>query len=126
MHAFLFFALTDVGQVAHPTACLGALVEPVCRGGRPGLPITRVSSGQTVQSGRAGPGPHVYKRKSGMLGFSFHAPSIFISDGACDDDGCPIARAAVARSPTSTCGGGDSSIRSIGGGSQVGGSGSPI
>jgi hypothetical protein len=38
MHSF--FALTDVGQVAHPTACLDALVEPVCRGGRPGLPLT--------------------------------------------------------------------------------------
>jgi hypothetical protein len=38
MHSF--FALTDVGQVAHPTACLGALVEPVCRGDRPGLPLT--------------------------------------------------------------------------------------
>jgi hypothetical protein len=40
-----FFSLTDVGQVAHPTACLGALVEPVCRGGRPGLPLTIGSPG---------------------------------------------------------------------------------
>ena len=40
-----FFALTDVGQVAHPTACLGTLVEPVCRGGRPGLPLTIGSPG---------------------------------------------------------------------------------
>jgi hypothetical protein len=40
-----FFALTDVGQVAHSTACLGALVEPVCRGGRPGLPLTIGSPG---------------------------------------------------------------------------------
>jgi hypothetical protein len=31
--------------VAHPTACLGALVEPVCRGGRPGLPLTIGSPG---------------------------------------------------------------------------------
>jgi hypothetical protein len=61
----------------------------------PGLSITRVSPGQTVQSGRAGPGPQVYKRKSRVLGFSFHAPSRFISDGACDDGGCPIARATV-------------------------------
>jgi hypothetical protein len=61
----------------------------------PGLPITRGSPGQTVQSGRAEPGPHVYKRKSGVLGFSFHAPSRFIINGACDDGGCPIARAAV-------------------------------
>jgi hypothetical protein len=45
MHTLLFFALTDVGQVAYPTACLGALVEPVCRGGRPGLPLTIGSSG---------------------------------------------------------------------------------
>jgi hypothetical protein len=52
-----------------------------------------------VQYGRAGPGPHVYKRKSRVLGFSFHAPSRFIIDGACDDDGCPIARAAVAVAP---------------------------
>jgi hypothetical protein len=29
-----------VGQVAHPTACLDALVEPVCRGDRPGLLLT--------------------------------------------------------------------------------------
>jgi hypothetical protein len=40
-----FFALTDVGQVAHPTTCLGALVEPVCRGDRPGLPLTIGSPG---------------------------------------------------------------------------------
>ena len=56
----------------------------------PGLPITRGSPGQTVQSGRAGPGPDVYKRKSVVLGSVFHASSRFISDG-----GCPIARAAV-------------------------------
>jgi hypothetical protein len=62
---------------------------------RPGFPITRGSPGHTVQSGRAGPGPHVYKRKSEVLGFSFHALSRFISDGACDDGGCLIARAAV-------------------------------
>ena len=43
MHSF--FALTDVGQVAHPTACLGALVEPVCRSDRPGLPLTIGSPG---------------------------------------------------------------------------------
>jgi hypothetical protein len=61
----------------------------------PGLPITRGSTGQAVQSGRAGPGPDVYKRKSGVLGFSFYAPSPFISDDAFDDGGCPIARAAV-------------------------------
>jgi hypothetical protein len=61
----------------------------------PGLPITRGSPGQTVQFGRAGLGPHIYKRKSGVLGFSFPVPSRFISDGACDDGGCPIARAAV-------------------------------
>jgi hypothetical protein len=61
----------------------------------PVLPITRGSPGQTVPSDRAGPGPHVYKRKSGVLGFSFHAPSRFISDGACDDGGCPVARTAV-------------------------------
>jgi hypothetical protein len=52
--------------------------------------ITKGSPGQTVQSGRAGPGPDVYKRKSVVLGFSFYAPSRFISD-----DGCSIARAAV-------------------------------
>jgi hypothetical protein len=110
----------------------------------PGLPITRGSTGQTVQSGRAGPGPQVYKRKSRVLGFSFHAPSRFISDGACDDGGCPIARATVDPRPvavvvaaprprravaasgcggrgssTSTCGGGGSSIQSRGDGSQV-------
>jgi hypothetical protein len=43
MHSF--FVLTDVGQVAHPPACLGALVEPVCRGDRPGLPLTIGSPG---------------------------------------------------------------------------------
>jgi hypothetical protein len=52
-----------------------------------------------MQSGRAGPGPHVYKRKSGVLGFSFQAPSRFISYGACDDGGCPIARVAVDHLP---------------------------
>jgi hypothetical protein len=39
-----------------------------------GLPITRGSPGQTVQSGRAGPGSDVYKRKSVVLGFSFSRP----------------------------------------------------
>jgi hypothetical protein len=43
-----------------------------------------------VQSGRTGPGPDVYKRKSVVLGFSFTRHIRFISDG-----GCPIARAAV-------------------------------
>jgi hypothetical protein len=37
----------------------------------PGLPITRGSPGRTVQSGRAGPHPDVYKTGSGVLGFSF-------------------------------------------------------
>jgi hypothetical protein len=37
----------------------------------PGLPITKGSPGQTVQSGRVGPGPDVYKRKSVVLGISF-------------------------------------------------------
>jgi hypothetical protein len=64
-----------------------------------GLPIARGSPGQTVQSDRAGPGPHVYKRKSGVLGSSFNAPSRFISDGACDDGGCQIARAVVDPQP---------------------------
>jgi hypothetical protein len=40
----------------------------------PGLPITKGSPGQTVQSGRAGPGPDVYKRKSVVLGISFSRP----------------------------------------------------
>ena len=56
----------------------------------PGLPITKGSPGQTVQSGRAGPHPDVYKIGPGVLGFSFSRPSRFISDG-----GCPIARATV-------------------------------
>jgi hypothetical protein len=56
----------------------------------PGLPITKESPGQTVQSGRAGPHPDVYKIGPGVLGFSFSRPSRFISDG-----GCPIARATV-------------------------------
>jgi hypothetical protein len=47
-----------------------------------------------VQSGRAGPGPDVYKRKSIVLGISFSRPSRFISDG-----GCPIVRAAMAAAP---------------------------
>jgi hypothetical protein len=37
----------------------------------PGLPITKGISGQTVPSGRAGPGPVVYKRRPKALGFSF-------------------------------------------------------
>jgi hypothetical protein len=56
----------------------------------PGLPITKESPGQTVQSGRARPHPDVYKIGPGVLGFSFSRPSRFISDG-----GCPIARATV-------------------------------
>jgi hypothetical protein len=39
-----------------------------------GLPITKGSPGQTVQSGRTGLGPDVYKRKSVVLGFSFTRP----------------------------------------------------
>jgi hypothetical protein len=35
------------------------------------LPITRGSLGRTVQSGRAGPGPGVYKTRPGVLGFNF-------------------------------------------------------
>jgi hypothetical protein len=61
----------------------------------PGLPITRGSPGRTVQSGRAGPGPDVYKTRPGVLGFSFSRSTRFISDGACDDGGCPRAWAAV-------------------------------
>jgi hypothetical protein len=45
VHAFLFFTLTDVGQVAHPTGWLDAWIEPVCRGSRPGLPLTIGSPG---------------------------------------------------------------------------------
>jgi hypothetical protein len=56
-----------------------------------GLLITRGSPGQTVQSGRAGPGPNVYKRIPGVLGFNFSRPSRFIND----DDGYPRARAAA-------------------------------
>jgi hypothetical protein len=40
----------------------------------PGLPITKESPGQTMQFGRAGPGPDVYKRKSVVLGISFSHP----------------------------------------------------
>jgi hypothetical protein len=40
-----FFALTDVGQVAHPTGWLGAWVEPVCRSSRSELPLTIGSPG---------------------------------------------------------------------------------
>ena len=47
----------------------------------PGLPLVIGSPGQTVQSGRVGPGPDVYKRKSVVLGIRFYAPSRFISDG---------------------------------------------
>ena len=35
------------------------------------LPITRGSPGRTVQSGRAGPDPDVYKTGSEVLGFGF-------------------------------------------------------
>jgi hypothetical protein len=47
-----------------------------------------------VQSGRAGSGSDVYKRKFVVLEISFSRPSRFISDG-----GCPIVRAAVAAAP---------------------------
>jgi hypothetical protein len=36
-----------------------------------GLPITRVSPGQTGPFGRVGPGPGVYKRRLEALGFGF-------------------------------------------------------
>jgi hypothetical protein len=52
-----------------------------------------------VQSGRAGPGPDVYKTRPGVLGFSFSCPSRFISDDVCDDGGCPTACAAVDPQP---------------------------
>jgi hypothetical protein len=38
------------------------------------LPITKESPGQTLQSGRAGPGPDVYKKKSVVLAISFSRP----------------------------------------------------
>jgi hypothetical protein len=44
-YMYSFFALTDVGQVTHTIAWFGALVEPVCRGGRLGLPLTIRSPG---------------------------------------------------------------------------------
>jgi hypothetical protein len=37
----------------------------------PELPITRGSPGRTVQSGRAGPHPDVYKTGLEVIGFSF-------------------------------------------------------
>jgi hypothetical protein len=40
----------------------------------PGLPITKGSPGQAVQSGRAGPHPDVYKTGPGVLGFNFSRP----------------------------------------------------
>jgi hypothetical protein len=61
MHSF--FALTDVGQVAHPTAWLDALVEPVYMGGRPGLPLTIGSTGLPLYL------PYIY---SCMYMFQFH------------------------------------------------------
>jgi hypothetical protein len=63
------------------------------------LPITKGSSGRTVQSGRAGPGPDVYKTRPGVLRFSFSCSTRFISDDACDDGGCPRACAAVDSQP---------------------------
>jgi hypothetical protein len=71
-----------------------------------GLSITRGSPNQTVQSGRAGPSPDVYKRKSGVLGFSFSRPIQIqrrrvrrrrLSDSA--RDGGPAAAVAVAPRP---------------------------
>jgi hypothetical protein len=61
----------------------------------PGILIIRESPGRTVQSGRAGPGPDVYKIRLGVLGFNFSRPSRFISDGACNDGGCSTACVAV-------------------------------
>jgi hypothetical protein len=85
-----FFCANRRGAGGAPDRLVGRAgrwVEPVCRGGRPGLPltigspglplylpyiyiyirspglpITKGSPGQTVQYGRAGPGPDVYKR----------------------------------------------------------------
>jgi hypothetical protein len=47
MYVFLF-ALTDVGQVAHPIAWLVRWVEPGCKGGRSELPLTIESPGLTL------------------------------------------------------------------------------
>jgi hypothetical protein len=75
----------------------------------PGLPITRGSSGQTVQSGRAGSGSHVYIRKSGVLGFSFHVRRRRLPDSA-RSGGAPASGCGGRESLTSTCGGdGDAS-----------------
>jgi hypothetical protein len=50
-----------------------------------------------VQSGRAGPGPHVYIRKSGVLGFSFHVRRRRLPDSARSGGAPPVA--AVAADP---------------------------
>jgi hypothetical protein len=62
----------------------------------PGLPITRGIPGQTVPSGRAGPGPGVYKRRPKRQGSIFYVPwsmSDGAHSGACDGGSCPRARA---------------------------------
>jgi hypothetical protein len=74
----------------------------------PVLPITRGSPGQTVQSGRAGPGSHVYIRKSGVLGFSFHVRRRRLPDSA-RSGGAPASGCGGRGSPTSTCDGDGSS-----------------
>jgi hypothetical protein len=76
----------------------------------PELPLVIGRPGQTT--GRAGPGPDVYKRKSVVLGISFYAPSRFISGGcqagdgggSQSDGGGPRSRGRVAAAPL--CGGG--------------------
>jgi hypothetical protein len=76
----------------------------------PELPLVIGSPGQTVQSGRAGPGPDVYKRKSIVLRISFSRPiSIHLRRRLPDS-----ARGGGRDSPTSICGCG---------GSQAGGGG---
>jgi hypothetical protein len=74
----------------------------------PELPITRGSPGQTVQSGRAEPGSHVYIRKSGVLGFSFHVRRWRLPDST-RSGGAPASGCGGRGSPTSTCGGDGSS-----------------
>jgi hypothetical protein len=92
------------------------------------LPITRESSGQTVQSGRARPGPDVYKRKPGVLWFSFSRPipihwrqrvrRRWLPESA-RGGGPPNGGCGGRGSLTSTRGGGGSLIWSSGGGSPI-------
>jgi hypothetical protein len=64
-----FFVRTDVERVVHPTTRSARWVEPGCRGGRPGLPLTIGSPGLPLYL------PYIYNRSIHHLRWQTKGPS---------------------------------------------------